>query len=118
MYYENGQGGSTYDLPDLEVIVEGDTITFRVPSRELRSAGVAPVSGFGVYAYAHTLTIREDGDYRVRVNWDAAGVGAAGVPAEFSNEPEEESPLPPFLAPMAIALVAVALLALAGRRRR
>ncbi len=118
MYYENGQGGSTYDLPGLEVIVEGNTITFRVPSRELRSAGVAPVSGFGVYAYAHTLTIREDGAYRVRVNWDAAGVGAAGVPAEFSNEPEEGSPLPPFLAPMAIALVAVALLALAGRRRR
>ncbi len=118
MYYGNGQGGSTYDLPGLEVIVEGDTIIFRVPSRELRSAGVAPVSGFGIYAYAHTLTIREDGDYRVRVNWDTAGVGAAGVPAEFSHEPEAESPLPPFLAPMAIALVAVALLALAGRRRR
>ncbi len=118
MYYENGQGGSTYDLPGLELSVEGDTITFRVPSRELRSAGVDPVSGFGLYAYAHTLTIMEDGDYRARIDWDTAGLGAARVPAEFFNKPEEESPLPPFLAPMAIALVAVAVLALAGRHRR
>jgi uncharacterized membrane protein len=118
MYYGNGQGGSTFDLPGLEVSVEGDTITFIVPSRELRAAGVEPASGFAIYADAHTLTIKDNGDRMEQIDWDTAGRGAPMVPAEFFNELEEETSGMTYLAPLAIALVVIAVLVVVAWRWR
>jgi len=78
-----------------------------VLSRELRAAGVDTGSGFGVYAYAHTMSESKNGNHRARINWDAAGHGAARVPAEFLNEAEEETSEMPYLAPLVIILVVI-----------
>ena len=72
-----------------------------------------PGSGFGVYAYAHTLTRSVDGEYRMRVVWDSAGLGAARPPAEFTNEPED-TPVPSFLAPLALVVAAATLVFVVG----
>jgi uncharacterized membrane protein len=116
LWYSNGEWGSTRDISRLNVSATWNGLTFTMPSRELRRAGVSPSSGFGVYAYAQTMTETTGDEYRMRVAWDSAGLGAARPPSDFTNEPEE-SPMPPFLAPLAIALVAVTMMAVAGRIR-
>ena len=119
LWYSGGEWGSTGNLTVLEVGTTWNGMNFNISSRELRREGVDPGSGFGVYAYAQTLTRSTDGDYRMRVVWDSAGLGAARPPAEFTNEPED-TPAPAHLAPLALVAAAATLVVLvgAGRRRR
>jgi hypothetical protein len=114
--YTNGEWSSVRDIEGTTVSASGGGIVFVIPLRKLREAGVDTGSEFGLYAYAHTMTVSDGDGYRMRVNWDSAGLGAAHPPATFNNEPED-TPAPPFLAPLAIALVAAATMAVAGRRR-
>ena len=74
------------------------------------------MSGFGIYAYTHTMSERDKGEYRMRVDWDAAGQGVTRPPAEFFNELEEETSAIPYLAPLAIALVVIAVLVVVAWR--
>jgi uncharacterized membrane protein len=117
LWYSNGRWGLTNNVSDLDVSTDGNALTFTLPSRELRRSGVGPGSGFGMYAYAHTLTEKKGDEYQMLVAWDSAGLGAARPPAEFTNA-REESPIPAFLTPLALAMATLITLALAGKRRR
>jgi len=114
-YIEDGFG-TTEEISGLEVTSSSNEITFVVPLRELRRMGMDPGSEFGVYAYAQKMKVSDNGDYKARVVWDSAGLGAVNPPAEFTNEPEE-GPISPFLAVLAISFVAVVIVAVAFRRR-
>lgn len=116
LWYSNGEGGSTLPLQGLNVSVSGDTITYAVPSRELRAAGLDSGSEFAIYAYAHTMVESVDGEYKMRVDWDSAGRGAADPPADFTNKPED-SPMPSSLVPLALVLAAVVSVIIARRGR-
>ncbi len=116
-WYSGGEWGSTVNATELEVSTTWNGVTFNISSRELRRQGVKPGSGFGVYAYAHTLTRSVNGDYKMRVVWDSAGLGAARPPAEFTNE-AEDTPVPAFLAPMALVVAVATLVVVVGAGRR
>ena len=87
--------------------VDGDTIVFTVSDEALRM-GVVPGSGFGLYAFVHTL---EDGEGWTRITWDSAGLGAASAPGEFRIEAEETQVTFP-LALIAIVVAIVVLIVL------
>jgi uncharacterized membrane protein len=119
LWYSDGEWGSTGNLTDVEVSTAWNGITFNISSRELRREGVDPGSGFGVYAYAQTMITSVNDEYRMRVVWDSAGLGAARPPAEFTNE-QDDVPAPSYLAPLALVVAAATLVVLVGlgRRRR
>ena len=116
LWYTNGEWGSTVPVQGMEVSVSGDTITYAVPSRELRAAGLDSGSEFAIYAYAHTMVESVDGEYKMRVDWDSAGRGAAEPPADFTNKPED-SPMPSSLVLLALVLAAVVSVVITRRRR-
>lgn len=96
---------------DLSAQVDGNMIVFTISDEVLRM-GVVPGSGYGLYAFVHTT---EYGEGWTRITWDSAGVGAAAAPDTFRIE-DEEAPLTPHIALVAIALAVVVMTVLNRRR--
>jgi hypothetical protein len=77
---------SSPDLSSLTAAVDGNIITYTVEANDLEAAGLAPGSGFGLYAYAHLVGSTFGDPWEGEHTWDTAGVGAAAAPGEFNTE--------------------------------
>lgn len=74
---------------DLEVLVQGDKVVFKVTTRDLREAGVEAGTPLALYALSERTRSQGGGDWVEELTWDAAGEGAADAPAAFSDMPSE-----------------------------